>query len=161
MLKTSQWVLYFLETRQRLMQIFLLQLNVAYQARSFRVLPNLQSSYILCYIRIQCGSFECVIANCFLHFPDFVPFFFSLSLWLCRRVCRLSWPLFSVRNDQTNPVWVSILFPYFSSLWIYWFVYTCLSSTLQDETYAFWATLSLFFFFFYFPYKYRSGGTCI
>jgi hypothetical protein len=157
MLKTSQWVLYFLETRQRLMQIFLLQLNVAYQARSFRVLPNLQSSYILCYTYSMW-----LIANYFLHFPDFVPFFsLSLSLLLCRRVCRLSWPLFSVRNDQTNPVWVSILFPYFSSLWIYWFVYTCLSSTLQDETYAFWATLSLFFFFFYFPYKYRSGGTCI
>lgn len=58
---------------------FLLQLNATYRARSFRVLPNLQSSYILYYTYSMW-----LIANCFLHFPDFVPFFFlSLSLSDC------------------------------------------------------------------------------
>jgi hypothetical protein len=56
---------------------FLLQLNATYRARSFRVLPNLQSSYILCYTYSMW-----LIANYFLHFPDFVPFF-SLSLFYC------------------------------------------------------------------------------
>lgn len=87
--------------------------------------------------------------NCFYLFSRLL-FFFMLPVVLW----RLPLTLFSVRNDQTNPVWVSILFPYISyslNAGCQWFVYTSsLSSTLQDETNTFWATLFLrspFFFF--------------
>lgn len=152
MLKTSQWVLYFLETRQRSMQIVLLQLNATYQARSFRLLPNLQSSYILCYTHSMWFIWmcDCKLLPSFSWFRSV--FFFSLSLLLCRRVCRLSWPLFSVRNDQTNPVWVLYPFPIFLlSMDILICVHMPVFNSSRWNQYSFWATLSLLLLLLLFP----------